>query len=103
MPFPFWWVGAAVAAIVLGTAFTLFALATRVLARAADEIRDSVLPGLVSGWRDWTRYPAPRPAVSSAGAVSPGWHAAVTTSAEPADLEEVPNARSTPTEPVLRR
>lgn len=99
MPFPFWWVGAMVAAIVLGTAFTLFGVATRLLARAADEIRDSVLPGLVSGLRDWTRYPPPRQVVSSARA---SWSGSFS-STGPLDLEDVSSAGATPTEPVLRR
>jgi hypothetical protein len=54
MAFPFWWVGAAVAALFLAGAFTLFALAMRALVWTADEVRESMLPGIVSGFRGWT-------------------------------------------------
>ena len=54
MAFPFWWIGALTAGLFLAASFLLFGLALRLLNRATTEIRGSVLPGLVSGFRDWT-------------------------------------------------
>jgi hypothetical protein len=77
MPFPFLPLGAIVAASVLVTALTIFGLALRALDRAATRaaggLRQSVLPGLVSGMRGWstaTDSPAGS-AASSAGVSSP--------------------------------
>lgn len=52
MAFPFLWIGAIFAGIVLGAALTLFVLAMRAVDRAATEVRGSILPGLVEGFRD---------------------------------------------------
>jgi hypothetical protein len=53
MPFPFYWIGALVAGAFLSLVLTIFALALRLLTRTTSEIRGSILPGLVSGFRDW--------------------------------------------------
>jgi hypothetical protein len=53
MPFPFYWIGAFVAGAFLSLVLTLFALALRFLTRTTSEVRGSILPGLVSGFRDW--------------------------------------------------
>lgn len=53
MPFPFYWIGALVAGAFLSLVLTIFALALRFLARTTSEVRGSILPGLVSGFRDW--------------------------------------------------
>jgi hypothetical protein len=67
MPFPFYPIGALVAAIILGTALTLFALALRAIDRAVTQVGGSVLGGLVSGISGWSeaRRSAP-PAVPPA-------------------------------------
>lgn len=54
MPFPFYWIGALVAGLVLAGALTVFGLALDVVARATNGVRGSVLPGLVAGFREWT-------------------------------------------------
>jgi hypothetical protein len=46
--------GAFLAGLVLGAMFTAFALAGHLLDRAATRAGDSILPGLVSGFRDWS-------------------------------------------------
>lgn len=76
MAFPFWWMGAAVATLFLAAAFTLFGVALRVIAWTAGEMRDSMLPGVVSGFRGWTGGSRPgrepeQPA-SPASAFAPG-------------------------------
>ena len=53
MPFPFLWIGALVAAAFLTFVFTLFGLLMKLLNRATPEVRESILPGLVTGIRDW--------------------------------------------------
>lgn len=53
MPFPFYWIGAFVAGAFLSLVLTLFALALRFLTRTTPDVRGSILPGLVSGFRDW--------------------------------------------------
>ncbi len=53
MPFPFYWIGAFVAGAFLGTVLTIFGLSLRLLTRTTSEVRSSILPGLVSGMRDW--------------------------------------------------
>ena len=53
MVFPFWWIGALTAALVLGGAFVVFGIAIRLVTRTTNEIRGSMLPGLVSGFRNW--------------------------------------------------
>jgi hypothetical protein len=46
--------GAFLAGLALGAMFTAFALAGRLLDRATTRAGDSILPGLVSGFRDWS-------------------------------------------------
>jgi hypothetical protein len=70
MPFPFYWAGALVAAVFLTAVLTVFGLILKAMDRAAMEVRESILPGIVSGMRDWTdgqrrtaiRVPSPRAA-----------------------------------------
>jgi hypothetical protein len=50
---PFYWVGALVSAAFLTIVMSIFGLLLKVGARAATEIRDSILPGLITGVRDW--------------------------------------------------
>ena len=54
MSFPFYWVGAFVAGLMLAGALTLFGLGMKVVTRATNDVRGSMLPGLVSGFREWT-------------------------------------------------
>ena len=54
MPFPFYWIGALVAGLVLAGALAVFGLALDVVMRATNGVRGSVLPGLVAGFREWT-------------------------------------------------
>jgi hypothetical protein len=54
MPFPFLWTGALVAAAFLSLVLTIFALGLRFLTRATTEVRGSILPGVVSGFGEWT-------------------------------------------------
>jgi hypothetical protein len=93
MAFPFWWIGAFAAGLFLAAAFTLFGLALRLLDHSATEIRGSMLPGLVSGLRDWTGTRAATRNVSPAG-VSPA--------SGPVGEEERADA-AVPTERVRRR
>jgi len=69
MPFPFYWIGAFVAGLVLAVVLTIFGFALDVVTRAAHEVRGSVLPGLVSGFREWAadRGGAARPSASPQG------------------------------------
>lgn len=69
MAFPFYWIGAMVAGVVLFVALSLFAMALRAIDRAVTEVRGSMLPGLVEGFRDWAgdRRPARRPPISPDG------------------------------------
>ncbi len=92
MPFPFWWIGALTAGLFLAAVFTMFGFALRLLNRTTAEIRGSVLPGLVSGFRDWTGTHAPARAGSSAGA-SPAPFPIV---------EEEPSSEATPTQRLRR-
>jgi hypothetical protein len=65
MPFPFYWIGAFVAGLLLAGVLAIFGLALDVLTRATTEVRGTVLPGLVAGFREWTTDrggPARRPA-----------------------------------------
>ena len=93
MAFPFWWIGALTAGLFLAAVFTMFGFALRLVNRTTAEIRGSVLPGLVSGFRDWTGMRAPARIGSTAG-VSPGPGPVI---------EEQPPAATTATEPLRRR
>ena len=53
MPFPFYWIGAVVAAAFLTTVMAIFGLLMKLMNRATTEVRQSILPGLVVGIRDW--------------------------------------------------
>jgi hypothetical protein len=53
MPFPFLWIGAVTAGLFLGAVFGMFGLALRLVTRTSSGVRSTVLPGLVSGFRDW--------------------------------------------------
>jgi hypothetical protein len=67
MPFPFMPVGAIVAGAILGAALTLFVWILMALDRMATRAADSVVSGLVSGFRGWTtdRARPARPAPTS--------------------------------------
>ena len=58
MPFPFLPLGALFATAVLGASLVLFGLALKALDRGLSELRLSMLPGLVSGLRRWSREPS---------------------------------------------
>ena len=53
MSFPFYWIGAVVAGLILAGALTIFGLGLKVVTRATNDVRGSILPGLVSGFREW--------------------------------------------------
>jgi len=53
MPFPFIWTRALVAGLVLLWALAAFGLALEAVTRVPNEIRGSILPGLVAGFREW--------------------------------------------------
>jgi hypothetical protein len=53
MSFPFLWIGAIVAGLLLSAVMTLFGFALHLVARVTNEVRGSILPGLVSGFREW--------------------------------------------------
>jgi hypothetical protein len=57
MAFPFLWIGALTAGLFLTATFVVFWLGVHLLSRTVGEIRGSMLPGLVSGFRDWTEAP----------------------------------------------
>lgn len=59
---PFYWVGALFSAAFLAFVITVFGLLLKLGGRAATETRESILPGLIEGIRDWTgRHPLPTP------------------------------------------
>ncbi len=73
MTLAFYPFGAILAGFVLGVAFTLFGLAFHLLDRAATRTQVSILPGLVSGFRDWTEQRrGPRIAISPSAASPSG-------------------------------
>jgi hypothetical protein len=53
MPFPFIWMGALVAGLVLVGALAAFGLALEAVTRVTTDFRGSILPGLVAGIREW--------------------------------------------------
>ena len=53
MSFPFLWIGVIVAGLLLSAVMTLFGIALHLVAQATNEVRGSILPGLVSGFREW--------------------------------------------------
>ena len=91
MAFPFWWIGALTAALFLGAVFVAFGIAMRLVSRTTREIRGSMLPGLVSGFRDWVEPLDP-------GGGSPG----KPTPAADEIIEQVRPERSPATERVRR-
>lgn len=67
MTLAFYPIGAFLAGLFLGSALTLFAVALRFLDRAATRSGRSMLPGLVTGFRDWSdRRREPRIVVAPA-------------------------------------
>lgn len=92
MAFPFWWIGALTAALVLGATFVAFGIAIRLVSRTTGEIRGSMLPGLVSGFRTWAEARESRAASSGDSPDASG----------PATMEERPDSPPV-TEPVRRR
>ena len=73
MTLAFYPLGAFLAGVLLGAVFTFFAISLRLLDRAATRTTGSVLPGLVSGFRDWSdrRHATRIPISTSPMAVSP--------------------------------
>ena len=71
MPFPFLPLGWLLAVAVLVAALTLFGLALRAMDRAttrlADDLRTTVLPGLVSGLSHWQPAADRQPALAPTG------------------------------------
>lgn len=59
MQVPFFWLGALVAGLLLTTVLALFGFALNLLSRATNEVRGSILPGLVSGFRGWAAERGP--------------------------------------------
>lgn len=68
MPFPFYWVGALVAAVFLTVVLTIFGVLMKLLNQAASEVQGSIVPSFVKGMRSWAddhglpaiRIPSPR-------------------------------------------
>jgi len=55
MPFPYMYpIGALVAGVILGAMLTLFAVTLRAMDRAITRVGDSILSGLVTGFRGWS-------------------------------------------------
>ena len=50
---PFYWVGALFSAVFLTTVIAIFGVVLKIGNRAATEVRESILPGLVVGIRAW--------------------------------------------------
>jgi hypothetical protein len=66
MQVPFFWLGALAAGLLLTAVLALFGVALNLLSRATNEVRGSILPGLVSGFRGWATERGPaRPRSSS--------------------------------------
>jgi len=61
MPFPFFWLGALAAGLLLAAVLAAFWLAVHLLARATSEVRGPVLPDLISGFRGWATDHGPEP------------------------------------------
>jgi len=59
---PFYWVGALFSAAFLAFVITVFGLLLKLGGRAATETRETILPGLIEGIREWAgRHPLPTP------------------------------------------
>jgi hypothetical protein len=73
MPFPFIPFGAILAGAILGAALTIFVWVLMAIDRAASRAADSVVSGLVSGFRGWSsdRSPATAGLVTSPSASDP--------------------------------
>jgi hypothetical protein len=71
MSFPFLWIGVVVAGVFLAAVMTLFGIAVELVARLTHEVRGSVLPGLVAGFREWGDGVAVVRRVSSPGSSAP--------------------------------
>jgi hypothetical protein len=68
MPFPYMYpIGALIAGVILGATLTLFAVTLRAMDRAITRVGDSILSGLVSGFRGWTARPGAMPPHRSPG------------------------------------
>jgi hypothetical protein len=52
--FPFYWIGVATAAVFLLAVLAIFGALARLLGVAELGVRDSIVPGLLSGFRGWT-------------------------------------------------
>jgi len=59
MHIPFIWFGAFVAGLFLVAVMSVFGLALKLFTRATNEVRGSVLPGLISGFRGWAADDGP--------------------------------------------
>jgi hypothetical protein len=92
MPFPFYPVGAVVAGLFLGAVLTLFGLAMRLLDRGARSA--SMLPSVVSGFRDWSTEHRPARMVSPDASTpgSPPWPPRSAPSADGMTIDELTSA-----------
>ena len=89
---PFYWVGALVSTVFLTIVVAIFGLLLKIGNRAATEVRESILPGLVAGFRAWTGDGDRRaPRATSPQAVEGG-----------PSLEEMPASAGTRLERVRR-
>jgi hypothetical protein len=100
MPFPFLPAGAVLAASVLIGALVAFGLILRAMDRAVVGLRDTMLPGLVSGLRTWGSAGRDHPTVASAPApIGSPWGGSVSTpAAEAMPSPEVIDLGSRPIE-----
>jgi hypothetical protein len=62
--------GALIAGVILGATLTLFALVLRAIDRTVTRVADGILPGLVTGFRDWSDEQRPSPRDRSPRAVA---------------------------------
>ena len=76
MAFPFLPFGALLAALILIAALSIFGLALRAIDRTLVGLRDTMVSGLVSGFRTWSQARPPRQIVTSSPSAAPSPSAA---------------------------
>jgi len=92
MEFPFHWIGVLVAAAFLSIVMVIFGILLTIANQAATEVRESILPSMVAGIREWTHdprlptIPITSPPDGDGGSV----------------IDESPTNAGVPGEPVLR-
>jgi hypothetical protein len=92
LAFPFHWIGALVAAVFLWIVMVIFGILLKIANQAATEVRESILPGVVAGIRDWTHHQGPPTIPITSG---PDWDGG-------SSPDEAPTDASFPLEPVRR-